>query len=294
MSEAINALTAINLDDLISAFGFENRPSLAGAARRLFYAAARRFAQQMAAFDAAVGAYGLVEGARQTERLYAREVRVFHAGALPPGPVLFLSNHPGMTDTLALFSALGRDDLKVIALNRPFLLSLPNVSERLFYVTENPAERLVLIRHVSAHLKAGRAVLTFPAGHIEPDPDVYPGALESLETWTDSVGVFLRLAPQTAIVPVCVRGVFWQRTSEHPLTRLRRTRDEQQLLASALQLLSHVLLRTRPVTINVQLGRPIYARELGSLETSVIHRAVLTGMKELIQNLPDCEGTGVL
>ena len=33
-----------------------------------------------------------------------------------------------------------------------------------------------LVRDVARHLRAGGAVLTFPAGHNEPDPDVHPGA----------------------------------------------------------------------------------------------------------------------
>lgn len=291
---ALDTLTVINLDDLVSAFGVQDWALPSYLVRRLFHGAARGFAKQMLAFDSAVGSRGLSEGSRQTERSYARDVRVSQADVLPSGSALFLANHPGMTDTLALFSALGRDDLKIIALNRPFLLSLPNVSKHLLYLTDDPAERVGLVRRVSTHLRSGGAALTFPAGHTEPDPDVYPGALDSLQTWTDSVGVFLRLAPETAVVPICVRSVFWKTTANHPLIRLRRTQDDQQLLASALQLLSHILLGTRPVTIQVQIGKPISARELGSTSTEAIHRAVLGEMKRLIENPPNCEGEGAL
>ena len=178
MTSSLDVLTQINLDDLVASFGWQDHRILSGALRHLFYGLARKFARQMLDFDNAIGTRGLVEAARQTERLFVHDVRVFGADLVPDSAFLALSNHPGMTDTLALFSALNRADLKIIALNRPFLQSLPNTSKQLFYVTDNSNQRVTLIRQVSAHLRNGGAALTFPAGHIEPDPDVYSGALE--------------------------------------------------------------------------------------------------------------------
>ena len=175
--DALDALTRINLDDLVNAFGCQDRPFFAHCMRWIFSRAARIFAQQMLDFDAAIAAFGLAEAACLTERLYVRDVRVFGADRLPDGPFLALSNHPGLTDTLALFTALGHPDLKIIALNRPFLLSLPNVSKQLFYVSDNSNERVALVRRVSMHLRNGGSALTFPAGHSEPDPEVYAGAV---------------------------------------------------------------------------------------------------------------------
>jgi len=235
-------------------------------------------------FDRTVGTHGLVEAAHRTGRHYVQEVRVLGADLLPASAFLALSNHPGLTDTLALFTALNRADLKIIALNRPFLLSLPNLSKQLTYVTDDPHERVSLVRRVSAHLRAGGAALTFPAGHIEPDPDVYPGALDSLKDWTDSVGVFIRLAPETAIVPVLVRGVIWDRTAHHPVVKLKKGKEEREKLAAALQLLGMVVFNARPVTVTVQIGNPITVRELGSSDTLVIHQAVLKEMQRLIGN----------
>ena len=55
----------------------------------------------------------------------------------------------------------------------------------------------------------------FPAAHIEPDPDIHDDAMESLESWTDSAGVFIRMAPETAILPVLVRGVVRTKAAYH-------------------------------------------------------------------------------
>ncbi len=290
----LETLTAINLDDLVNAFGWQERPFLARAARRIFSTTARSFAQQMLDFDAAIGECGMAEAACLTERLYARDVRVFGSELLPKGPFLALANHPGLTDTLALFASLERRDLKIIALNRPFLMALPNLSKQLFFVTENPAERVSLVRRVSSFLRAGGSLLTFPAGHTEPDPDVYRGAIESLSLWADSVEIFIRLAPETAVIPVCVRGVASEYFAHHPLTRLRRTADDQQLLASVLQLLWNVIFRARPVTVRVQIGHPISIKEIGSTAMQLLHETVLAEMKRLMASPPVGNGVSVL
>jgi hypothetical protein len=180
--------------------------------------------------------------------------------------------------------------LKIIAIDRPFLRALPNISDRLHYVYDNPGRRIALIRQVSAHLQTGGAALTFPAGKIEPDPNVYPGAIEALQGWTESVGVFVRRVPETAILPVLVRGVVWDKTARHALTRLKNTREEREKLAAALQLLAHVTLNKKPLDVTVQIGSPITVGELGSKNTQVIHQAVLGEMKRLIQNPPEGPG----
>ncbi len=292
-SHDLEMLTEINLDDLVLSFGWEDKPLLARALRRIFTGPARKFAQVMLEFDDGVGVLGLVEAARLMLRKYVRDVRIFSA-PLPAGPFLALSNHPGMADTLALFSSLNRPDLKVIAVDRPFLKSLNNTSQRLFYVTDDPGARMTLVRQVSGHLRSGGAALTFPAGDIEPDPNVYPGAVNALREWTDSVGIFVRMAPETAILPVLVRGVIWEKTARHSIVRLKKTREEREELAAAFQLLFHIILNAKPIDITVQVGKPITVAELGSKDKVVIHQAVLTEMKRLIENPPTGEGISVL
>ena len=292
-SHDLEMLTEINLDDLVASFGWKNKPALARALRRTFTSPARKFAAQMLDFNDAVGHVGLVEAARQAQRRYVRRVRLFSA-PLPAGPFLALSNHPGAVDTLALFSALNRTDLKIIAVDRPFLKSLSNVSERLFYVTDDPSARMSLVRQVSGHLRSGGAALTFPAGEIEPDPNVYPGAVESLQGWTDSVGVFLRMAPETAILPVLVRGVLWDKTANHPLSYVKKARKERETLAAAFQFLIQILWDRKPLDVTVQVGKPITIAELGSKDTQVIHQTVLAEMQRLIENPPTGEGLSVL
>jgi hypothetical protein len=294
MPTNLELLTKINLDDLVSSFGWEHRPFFARVLRRLFHKPAQIFAQQMLAFDSAIKAYGLTEASRRTERRYVRDVRVFGADLIPDSAFLALSNHPGITDTLALFCSLNRPEIKIIALDRPFLMALPNMSKQLFFVKDDPASRMTLVRQVSGHLRNGGGALTFPAGEIEPDPDVYPGALESLHAWTDSVGVFIRMAPETAVLPMLVRSVIWDKAAKFPLLKIKKTKAEREKLAAALQLLAMVMWNAKPVSVTVQIGRPITVKELGSTNTQVIHQAVLSEMKRLIENPPKDDGVSVL
>ena len=292
----LDALTQINLNDLVSSFGWENYPLLASTLRRLFIGPARTFARHMVDFDNATGQVGLSEAARQTLRAhYVKDVRVHGSEHIPANePALFLSNHPGMVDTLALFSAIKRPDLRIIALHRPFLISLVNVSHQLSYISDNGDERIRTTREISSHLRKGGAALTFPAGNIEPDPTVYNDASNSLNNWTDSAGVFIRFARDTKIVPVLVSGVIWDKAVRHFITRLKRTRFERDKLATAIQSFPMMTYNARPTTVHVQFAKPITLEEVGSTETHAIHKVIIERMQGLLSNKPKDEGVSAL
>lgn len=296
MTSQLETLTQINLDDLVSSFGWEKYPLPASVLRHIFAKPARMFAEQMVSFDNIVGESDLAEASRRLMRTnYVRDVRVHGREHVPTsGPVLFLSNHPGMADTISLFAAINRPDLKIIAIQRPFLATLQNTTYQLFFIDDDPAKRMNAVRQVTSHLKNGGAALTFPAGEIEPDPDVYSGALDSLSNWTDSAGVFMRFAPTVKIVPVLVSGVIWERTARHPLTRLKRTRMEREKLAAALQLLAMVVRNEKPTTVHVHFAKPLTLDEIGSTETQAIHQSVIQRMKGLIQTSHNGEGVSAI
>jgi 1-acyl-sn-glycerol-3-phosphate acyltransferase len=296
MASQLNTLTSINLDDLVASFGWQKQPVLAALLRGLFSYPARKFAQQMVEYDDLVGQVGLHEAScRILRRRYVRELRVHGRENVPAsGPILVLSNHPGMTDTVSLFAAVNRPDLRIIAMHRPFLSSLYNISKQLSYISDDPGERMRAVRQVSAHLRAGGAALTFPAGQIEPDPAVHPGALDSLASWTDSSAIFLRFAPQTKIIPVLVSGVIWEKTARHWLTRFKQTHEERERLAVALQLLAMIMTDARPTTVNVHIGKPITAEEAGSSDMEDIHRILMERMRCLIDQGNAVDGESIL
>jgi hypothetical protein len=296
MPSAIENLTRINLNDLVSAFGWEGFPLLSSILRRVFFHPAREFAEQIINYDNLIGEIGLAEASRRImQKKYVRDIRVHGRGHLPAsGPVLFLSNHPGMSDTISLFASINRPDLRIIAINRPFLEAMKNTARQLYFIDDDPAKRMNAVRQVSAHLKNGGAALTFPAGEIEPDPEVYDDALESLDKWTDSAAVFLRFVRDANIVPVLVSGVMWDWAARHPLTRLKRARAEREKLAAALQLLIVVTRNARPNMVHVRFAKPITLEEIGSTDTQAIHKVVIERMRGLIMNKPNDEGESAL
>lgn len=296
MTSNLEVLTKINMDDLVTSFGWQDYPIPAWILRKVFSRAAREFATQMSGYDDTVGETGLSEASRliiQTK--YVRDVRVYGMEQIPvEGPALFLSNHPGVADTISLFAAINRSDLRIIAAHRPFLVALENITRHLFFIDDDPAKRMNAVRQVSSHLKNGGAALTFPAGEIEPDPDVYEGALDSLNRWTDSAGVFLRFARDTKIVPVLVSGVVWEKTARHWLPRLKRSRMDREKLAAALQLLAMVTRNARPTTVHIRFAKPITLEEVGSTDAQAIHQIVLERMRGLLKSPPHDEGISVL
>jgi len=148
------------------------------------------------------------------------------------------------------------------------------------------------VRQVSEHLRGGGAALIFPAGQIEPDPGVSPGAVDSLSLWNDSVGVFIRMASETVLLPVLVQNVIWEKTAKHPLLKIKKTQAEREKLAAALQLLAMVMWNAKPVT--VQIGNPIDPKKPGTTDAQILHQAVLAEMKSLIQNPAQGNGVSVL
>jgi 1-acyl-sn-glycerol-3-phosphate acyltransferase len=292
----LTILTQINLDDLVASFGWQDQPLLAATLRGLFHQPARKFARQIVEYDNLVGLVGIHEASsRFLQQRYVHDLRVHGREHVPArGPALFLSNHPGMTDTVSLFTAIDRSDLRIIAFHRPFLAALCNVSRHLSYISEDSSERMRAVRQVSTHLRAGGAVLTFPAGKIEPDPAVHQDSLESLKDWTDSSAVFLRMARETKIVPVLVSGVVWEKSVRLWLTRMKRNREDREKLATALQLLAMVTRDAHPTTVHVQFGKPITLEEVGSLEADCIHEKLIERMKCLIESRNHDQGVSIL
>jgi hypothetical protein len=296
MTANIDTLTEINLQDVVNAFGWRDRAARRAVVRLLFRGAARRFAQWMADFDDDVGRIGLPEAGRNALRAhYVRDVRVFGHEHIPAtGPVLVLSNHPGITDTPCLFASINRTDLSIIALRNPFLGSLPNTTQHLLHIGADASEGMRSIRQTAGHLRQGHAALTFPAGQIEPDPEVHEGAADSLEDWSESTGLFMRLAPETVIVPTLVSGVIWRKTARHWLTNLRHSRKEREQLAAALQLLVLVTFNARPTVAKVRFARAITLAEVGTPGTERIHRLVTERMRNLIEDRDHGDGQSAL
>src|ERR687889_1119820 len=204
----LERLTQLCVDDLISAFGLGEVSHGRTVMESISRVPARRLARQILTYDRIVGESGLGTGGAWALKRLSRNTSIEGQENVPRvGPLLLVSNHPGLADAVALFAATPRDDLRVIAADRPFLDALPNTSRHLMTVAETPGGRSRVARAAARHLRGGGSVLTFPGGRIEPDPAVLPGAVAALDRWSSSADLFARLIPELVVVPVVVSGV---------------------------------------------------------------------------------------
>ena len=276
--ERLERLTRVCMDDVISAFGLDGVRRWRVVLESLSRWPARRLAYQVLTYDRIVGESGLGAGGAWALGKLSREARTESQDNVPrEGPLLLVSNHPGLADAVALFAAMPRDDLRVIAADRPFLDALPNTSRHLLTLKDAPAGRSGVVREAARHLRGGATVLTFPGGRIEPDPAVLPGAVEALGFWSSSADLFARLTPGLAVVPVVVSGVISPSALRIPLTRLRRHKRDREWLAATLQMLIPAL---RNVDARVRFGRPIYAEPGASVGDAVIEE-----MQRVMENV---------
>ena len=274
--DRLERLTQVCVDDLISAFGLGEVSHGRAVMESISRIPARRLARQILTYDRIVGESGLGTGGAWALKRLSRSTSIEGQEYVPrDGPLLLVSNHPGLADAVALFATTPRDDLRVIAADRPFLEALPNTSHYLLTVREASAGRLGVARAAARHLRGGGAVLTFPGGRIEPDPAVLPGAVEALNHWSSSADLFARLTPGLAVVPVAVSGVISPSSLRNPLIHLRRRRRDREWLAATLQVLIPAL---RDVEARVEFGRPISA-ERGA----AVGDAVIEEMRQLME-----------
>ncbi|MCZ4314465.1 hypothetical protein O4H66_13720 [Comamonadaceae bacterium G21597-S1] len=237
---------------------------------------ARRFAGTVRQFDDRVDTIGLAAASIWLMQGLAGGLRVDGSAHIPAnGPLLVLANHPGMTDTTALFASLHmRADLRVIALDRPFLRAMPHVASRLIFASGQGPSRMRTVRAGIEHLRQGGALLTFPAGAIEPDPVAVGAgpAVDALAGWSSSFALWVRAVPGTRVVPAIVGQVVSAQALHHPLTRLRTGEDNRNKLAAALQLLWRPY---QALPARVAFGAPIalHAHRSADMRQTILARA---------------------
>ena len=195
--EQIEALTRVCVNDLLSAFGLGGLRRGRHLLELLSRVPAQRVARQIATYDQIVGESGLsVGGAWALERMVKR-VEIEGREHVPPeGSLLLLSNHPGLSDAVALFTAIPRPDLRVVAAEWPLLDALPNTSRYLITVAKASSNRFGVLKAAARHLRHGGAVLNFPAGRMEPDPAVLPGGVEGSRALVDERGPVRTAGPR--------------------------------------------------------------------------------------------------
>jgi 1-acyl-sn-glycerol-3-phosphate acyltransferase len=268
------AAVAQNALDMVRAFKFA---PLHGPLGRVFNGPARRITEMIFHYDRLAGSDGLAAASTWLLPQFTRSVTV--TGSLPAhgGPVIIVSNHPGMMDAMAIFAQIPQDNLRVLAAERPILRLLPHIMNYLIFVPEDPQRRLAAVRAAAAHLRGGGMLLNFPAGQIEPDPALHADAAASLAQWADSVSLLARLAPELQVVPAAVGGVISPRALRHPLARVYRTPRQREWVAATLQVIQP---RYRDTHLHLRFGEPIPATDIHHL-----HDRVLEQMRGLLRQI---------
>jgi 1-acyl-sn-glycerol-3-phosphate acyltransferase len=198
-------------------------PQREGLARQAIAAAlqipAVMLARSLTALDHDLARRTIADSAQRRLAHYGASLAIDRRSpALPgTGPLLIVSNHPGLFDALALFASFGsteRDDLSILAARRPLLTALPNLSRRLLSIDPGASGSVALKRAVR-HLRSGGALLHFPAGQIEPDPRVAPRSRALLLPWKPGLDVLLSAAARgrddVRVVVAAVSGVVSRR-----------------------------------------------------------------------------------
>jgi hypothetical protein len=161
----------------------------------------------------------------------------------PEGPLVIAANHPAAVDSLVISSYVERPDYKIIVGDIPFFENLPHVSEHAIYAPgpQDMQGRMSVIRKCIRHLEQGGALLIFPRGGIEADPDWMPNPDGEFDKWSRSLEIFLSRVPQTRVLVTIASGVISQMAMRSPLTWLRRARPDRQRLAFIYQMMRQTL-----------------------------------------------------
>jgi hypothetical protein len=123
----------------------------------------------------------------------------------------------------------------------------------------------------------------FAAGHRDPDPGVYHGALKSMDGWLDIFDMFFKYVPELKVLPVVISGVVSEHWARHWLPRIRRKQIDQQRLSEFGQVISQLLHPGKYyLSPSVSLGKPLSREQLTSEKETTL-QMVITQAKGLLQ-----------
>jgi hypothetical protein len=226
---------------------------------------------------------------------FGQEISLDQNRAIPAhGPLLIAANHPGTVDALAIATQLPRDDLKVVADPIPFLAALPHTAQHMIFTDRKDASaRMTTIRKALRHLKAGGALLIFPSGHLDPDPAIFPEAVNYLDDWSRSLEFFLRRAPETSLQLAILSGVLSPKFGRAWIIRRGQDVIARHRIAEILQIIYQLLFPQRLlVSPKISLASPqtmdaLLARGQENID---LLAAIIAAAKELFQQHAQTHG----
>lgn len=272
MTPLARELARLSAREMVAALGVRGGPRLLRRGLELpFYAASRGLARTLAALEHEVPSLGLPEAASRALARCGVTLRV--SGMTPrSGPCLVIANHPGAYDALSLMRAVERRDLLILAADRAFLRALSGLSAHLLFVGDAPSERAGALKRALMRLRAGGAVLHFPAGQIEPDADFASPGTPLLLAWQPGVSALVKACERVSgsVLVAGVRGVHSPRAKRLLINRLAEKRG-----VTTLSPLVQLVAKLHDVEASVRLERVDLARDESSLRNALV-RAIST------------------
>lgn len=264
-------LAALSVAEMVDAAGARGAPWIA---QRFVSTLARlpsaRLGRSLARFDADLATVGVADAATALLRRFGAAVEV--EGDVPPsGAVLVVTNHPGAYDSIAMLAAVRRDDVALVAAERTFLAAMPRFCEHLVFVADSRAKDSVMgrtagLRRALSWLQAGRVLVQYGAGAIEPDARFARPGAAVLGEWSNGTGMLAAYAAKHgfALVPALVSGVHSRRAMALPGVRWAERRG----VTTIAPLIQATVPGFRDVRVRVRFGAPI---ERGVLLSATSH-----------------------
>jgi hypothetical protein len=243
-NDDIHALTETLIYELTKAFALPQTERAKTAIRLIFGKAVRSAAEVGIGLDCAVAEGGIAAGARWILPRFVKSHEARGIENIPPfGPLVIASNHPASVDSIVISAHVDRPDYKVIVGDIPFFEHLPHVSQHAIYAPEksNTIGRMQVIRESIRHLRQGGALLIFPRGGIEADPEFMPEPDGEFDHWSRSLEIFMQRVPSLQILVTIASGVISRAAMRHPITWFRKARPDRQRLAFIYQLARQML-----------------------------------------------------
>jgi hypothetical protein len=168
---------------------------------------------------------------------------------------------------VAILSCIPRKDLKVLLSDVPFTRAFVAARQYFIYVPPERGGRTATLRASIDHLQSGGALLIFAHGDVEPDPEVSPGARESIQDWSRSVGIMLRRVPESWLQVAIASGVLARKLIRSPIVRIRKSPARRQKLAEVLQLSRQMVFpRSVHTQVHISFAGPVKGMDLAKEE----------------------------
>ena len=292
---ANDSLTRIVLEDIKTSANFKKRKIISWMIDTFGYRPAGWLAELLERIDDQLNETTLYETAGRAIQSFSDGLVVNNQGAIPVyGPLLVVANHPGLADILGVVASLKREDVKIVAQQKGFMRVLRNINRHILTIEPDSTFKLNVIREVIHALKDGMAVIIFPSGSLEPDPAIVPGAVESLQGWSDSIGVFLNKVPETQLLPLLVSNVLTEKAWNSRFAKLGRNQKRRQQFASVVQFIAQRFSKEphwkKPMRIDV--GELKVPEQIDpSLDSHKLNVVVKNEMVDLLKNVYPWQST---